>query len=146
MRCSLGDLRVFSAIAYAAALIGAATLAWRLAAPTAMGALVKQGWVESSEVVTQLSSDLAFARLINASVIAIVASILMAGVLRRPFSEPFATVAYLGAVFAAVGVGMECWRRRTQPVEPAKEAESYVWSRARRAAARLHRRYGCPDA
>ena len=118
----------FATIAYAAALVGATTLAWRLAAPTALGALVKQSWTESSEVVTQLSSNLAFARLVNASVVAMVASILMASVLRRPFSEPFATVAYLAGVFAAVGVGMECWRRRAQPAEPAKEAENYVWS------------------
>lgn len=113
-----------STIAYAAALVGATTLGWRLAAPTALGALVKESWAESSAVVTQLSSDLAFARLINASVIAIAASILMASLLRRPFSEPFAIVAYLGGVFATVGVGMECWRRRG---EPAKEAGGYGW-------------------
>ncbi|MFY9632500.1 MAG: hypothetical protein WAJ94_12920 [Candidatus Cybelea sp.] len=117
-----------STIAYAAALIAATTLAWRLAAAPAVGAMVKKSWAESSEVFTQVLGEFAFARLINASVIAIAASILMACVLRRPFSEPFATVAYLGGVFAAAGVGMECWRRRTQPSVPAKQAESYVWS------------------
>jgi hypothetical protein len=119
-----------STVAYVAALIGAAALAWRLAAPTLLGALAKQSWAEGSEVVTQLSSDLAFARLVNASVVAIIGSIFVASLLRRPFAEPFATVAFLGGVFAAVGVAMECWRRRTEPAAPAMENEGYVWSTA----------------
>jgi hypothetical protein len=126
LRSALSEF--LSMVAYAAMLTGASALAWRLAAPTALGTLVKQSWMESSEAVTQLSSDLAFARLINASVVATIASIAVASVLRRPFAEPFATVAFLGGVFAAVGVAMECWRRRTEPSVPAKELEGYVWS------------------
>jgi hypothetical protein len=110
------------AIAYCAALVAGATLAWRLTAPTPLGAFLRQGWMESAETVAQLSAGRAFARLINASVVAIAASIVAASILRRPFSEPFAAVAYLGAVFAAVGVAMECWRRRAQPFEVVEAA------------------------
>ncbi|HEY2476390.1 MAG TPA: hypothetical protein VGI19_16540 [Candidatus Cybelea sp.] len=126
-----GIAELLTIIAYGAALVAASTLAWHLAAPAPVRDLILQVWADVSRIVGQFSSEAFCERVITTSLIVLTAAVVMASVLRRPFSEPFATVAYVAAISAAVGVALECLRRRTQPAEPAKDAESYRWTRDR---------------
>lgn len=104
----------FSALAYDAAALAALLLMWVLVGETPLGAVAGRSYAAGASAVEQLSGDRVFARTIEVAAFVLVISILIASILRRPYSEPFAAVAYVAAIFAAIGVAMEC-RRRPQP-------------------------------
>jgi hypothetical protein len=107
------SVEFFATLAYAATALATPLIAWSLIGPTPLGALFRQTYADGGEVVAQLSGARVFARMIDASVVTMVASIAAASLLRRPYSEPFATVAWIAAIFAAIGLGIECRRRLT---------------------------------
>jgi hypothetical protein len=105
----IGD--VIAAFAYGGGLVAAVALAFALVAPTPLGSHIRNACGEGLRTIEGLSSDLVFARMIDVSVVTMVASIAVASLFRPPYSEPFAMVAYASALFAALGVGMESRRR-----------------------------------
>lgn len=123
-----GVAELFAMIAFGAALTAALLLTWSLAVSLPLGDAVRGSWRNGSDTFAHLSSDLVFARVINAAALVLIASIAMASLLHRPYAEPFATVAYLAAIFATVGIGMECRRHQTEPEAPQPAGESITWS------------------
>lgn len=121
----IGD--VIAAFAYGGSLVSAVALASVLVAPTPLGSRVRNAYGDGLRTIEELSSDLVFARMIDVSVVTMVASIAMASLLRPPYSEPFAMVAYASVLFAALGVAMESRRRpaaelpvAVRPLDPAR--------------------------
>ncbi|HEV3092219.1 MAG TPA: hypothetical protein VGX91_12340 [Candidatus Cybelea sp.] len=124
-------------VGYFAALAATMLVAWEVIAPSPFGDLIRASFARGAEGVAQLSADLVFARTIEYATLALIASMGLASLLRRPYSEPFATVGYLAAVFVAVGVAMECRRRMLHPLEAAEPNTSLMWEIDRRASAAL---------
>jgi hypothetical protein len=100
----------FAVLAYVSAASAMLLSASALFAAAPLGGLIRQRLAAARATVDQLSNDSLFARLIEWATLATVASLVMAALLRRPYSEPFAAIAYVAAVFATVGIAMECRR------------------------------------
>lgn len=118
----------FAVLAYAAAFLATVLIAASLFVPTALGAFARSRAASASKTIDQLSADFVFARITNISVVTLVASLGLASLLRRPYSEPFAAVAYVAALSATLGVGMECRPGRAEPatISPRRTLASLV--------------------
>ena len=79
----IGD--VIAAFAYGGSLVAAVALASVLVAPTPLGSRVRNAYGDGLRTIEELSSDLVFARMIDVSVVTMVASIAMASLLRPPY-------------------------------------------------------------
>jgi hypothetical protein len=112
----------FTKLAYAAAVVAAATITASLIAPTPAGARLIEFYRQAAARWATPAGAFVFARTADYAVATAIAALLLAGLLPQPYAEPFASTAYLAAFFAALGIGMR-WRLRGVAIEPVIRAE-----------------------
>jgi len=103
----------FASVAFRIAVLVTIALAMSLLAPTKAGVLARLACARTVEKLDLLTRALVFERAATFAGIAAVVALLPASVIPQPYDEPFAILAYIAAIAAAVAVAMECRRLRS---------------------------------
>ena len=109
-----GDAReALSTFAYRLIVVATCAVAASLLAPTKVGRAVRSGSIAFVAILDRFAHAFVFERTAAYAATVAVGAMLPASLLPQPYCEPFAVVAYVAAVAAAVGVAMECRRLRS---------------------------------
>ncbi len=111
------DAESFARFAYLAMVVATLAVTASLIAPTSAGALLRKWRADLANLLKSSASAWVFERTARYAIATAVIALVVATFLPRPYSERFASTAYLAVLFAALSVGITLFLRRFS-IEP----------------------------
>lgn len=118
----------FAKFAYLALVVATLAVAVSLVAPTSAGVALRKWSADLANLLKSSASAWVFARTAKYAIATAVIALVVATFLPRPYSERFASTAYLAVLFAALSVGITLFLGRfsIEPPEPGAHTLSEV--------------------